>query len=111
MPTIGCIFFSFLKCVIQSDREYNIRSALAIKVAQLQNSPHQGETPPSINYKIGYNRQKRLSTLVVRGENPVTVRTLFFMLINYRVDVIPTVVEFVDTVGKLFSPVFTIHIN
>ena len=104
-------FFFLLKCVIQSDREYNIRSALAIKVAQLQNSPHQGETPPSINYKIGYNRQKRLSALVVRGKNPVTVRTLFFMLINYRVIQGSTVVEFADTASKPFCPVFTIHIN
>ena len=46
---------------------------------------------------------------MVRGENPVTVRTLFLLFIDYPV--FSTGVESVNTLGILFGPVFTVDIN
>ena len=50
------------------------------------------------------------STLVVWGENPVTVVTLRLLYIDL-IRVIATVMESANTGGILFSPVFTVNIN
>ena len=50
------------------------------------------------------------STLVVWGENPVTVGTLRLLYIDL-IRVIATVMESANTGGILFSPVFTVNIN
>ena len=80
--------------------------------AQFLNSPQQGKTPSAwMTTRIDRKTMStKCSALVVWGENPVTVWVPLFIFIECPWAV-SNVVESANTVGIVFSPVFTVNIN
>jgi len=104
--------FFLLKCLIQLDQRIQYQNAVARNLAHFLNSPQQGEAPSAwiSNSTLSENDRLQSSTLVVWGENPVTVWTLCFLYIDV-IQIVATVVESANTDGKLLGPILTVNIN
>ena len=95
-----------LKCLIQLDQRIQYQNAIARNLAHFLNSPQQGE-PPSAwisNSTLPENNRLQRSTLVVWGENPVTVWTLCFLYIDV-IQIVATVMESANIFARI-TPVF-----